>query len=201
MVNLIFADQQEMVREAVALQLSDNAELNLVAAIAELDELMRRCMGHKPDVVAVDEEMVDNGTISSLSEVGGQGAVVVIQRQMNPSKATLLLREGAMGVVSRDDGLEKLVEAIFSASQGRAYVPGELAVAIAKIEEETSELSEREWEIARLLCYGYSNREISAQLYLSTRTVESHRAHILKKTNCRARYELVAWAMEQKLFP
>src|SRR5256885_3260110 len=123
--------------------------------------------------------------------------------QSDPSFAREALRGGALGYVLKEAADAELVEAVRLAAQGRTYLHPELGAKLAAEPPEPSgppdDLTEREVEVLRLIALGHTNAEIAAQLYLSVRTVESHRAHIQRKLRLTTRAELVHYALEHKL--
>jgi two-component system response regulator NreC len=123
--------------------------------------------------------------------------------QNDPAFAREALRAGALGYVLKESANAELVEAVRSATEGRTYLQPQLGARLAA-EPATPEaggddLSERETEVLRLIALGHTNTEIAEQLYLSVRTVESHRAHIQQKLRLSTRAELVRHALEQGL--
>ena len=97
----------------------------------------------------------------------------------------------------------ELVTAVRATAQGETYLNPQLGAQVAAAPPETTgppdDLTEREVEILRMIALGHTNSEIAAKLYLSVRTVESHRAHIQQKTNRSARSELVRYALDNGL--
>jgi two-component system response regulator NreC len=123
--------------------------------------------------------------------------------QNDPAFAREALRGGAVGYVLKEAADSELVEAVRLAAQGRTYLHPELGAKLAaeppKPEGPPDDLTEREVEVLRLIALGHTNNEIAGQLYLSVRTVESHRAHIQQKLRLSTRAELVRYALDHKL--
>jgi DNA-binding NarL/FixJ family response regulator len=96
----------------------------------------------------------------------------------------------------------ELIEAIRAVARGDRYIPPAIAIRVADARAEAartserSQLSRRELDVLRLLGLGYSNKEIASALFITVRTVESHRAHLMQKTGARSRAEVVRVAME-----
>jgi len=129
--------------------------------------------------------------------------IVVLTMQNDPELAREALRSGATGFVLKESAKEELIQAVRLAADGRTYLTPELG---AKLATETAapaaspaDLSAREIEVLSLIALGHTNGEIASQLFLSVRTVESHRAHIQQKTQKTSRAELVAYARENGL--
>jgi two-component system response regulator NreC len=130
--------------------------------------------------------------------------IVMLTMQSDPELAREALRAGAIGFVLKEAAREELIQAVRLAADGRTYLNPELGamLATAPVEEQQpapDNLSPRELEVLRLLAAGHTNSEIATQLFLSVRTVESHRAHIQQKTQNGSRAELVAYARDKGL--
>jgi two-component system, NarL family, response regulator NreC len=123
--------------------------------------------------------------------------------QEDPEFARRALRAGAAGYVLKEAADSELVEAIRRAAAGETYLTPSLGAALAAAPPAPAgppdDLSEREVEVLRLIALGHTNSEIAGQLYLSVRTVESHRAHIQQKLRLSTRAELVRYALDRGL--
>jgi two-component system response regulator NreC len=123
--------------------------------------------------------------------------------QDDPEFAREALRAGALGYVLKEAADSELVHAIRLAAEGRTYLNPELGARIAAEPAGRSGppdgLTEREVEVLKMIAGGHSNGEIATALYLSVRTIESHRAHIQQKTRRTTRAELVSYAREHHL--
>jgi two-component system response regulator NreC len=120
-----------------------------------------------------------------------------------PRFAREALRAGALGFVLKESADSELVAAVRAALQGLRYLNPQLGGLIAALPETPpgppDNLTDREVEVLKLVALGHTNAEVSEQLYLSVRTVESHRAHIQQKAGLGTRAELVAYAREHGL--
>jgi two-component system response regulator NreC len=129
--------------------------------------------------------------------------IVVLTMQENPAFARAALRAGALGYVLKDAADDELVHAVELAADGRTYLNPELGAKLASAPAESEgrpdNLSPRELEVLKLIALGHTNSEIASSLFLSVRTVESHRAHIQQKTSVTTRAELVAYARDHGL--
>ena len=123
--------------------------------------------------------------------------------QDDPAFARQALQSGALGFVLKEAADEELLEAIRLAAAGDTYLNPRLGARLAAAPAEPAgppdDLSEREVEVLRLIALGHTNSEIAEQLFLSTRTVETHRAHIQQKIRRTTRAELVRYALEHGL--
>ena len=123
--------------------------------------------------------------------------------QNDPAFARQALRAGAVGYVLKEAADEELVQAVRLAAEGRTYLNPELGARVAAAPAERTgrpdDLTEREVEVLGLIALGHTNSEIADRLYLSVRTVESHRAHIQQKLRRSSRAELVRYALAHGL--
>jgi two-component system response regulator NreC len=141
--------------------------------------------------------------IPRLRETAPDTAIVVLTMQDDPGFARQALQTGALGFVLKEAADEELLEAIRLAAAGENYLNPRLGARLAAQPATPSgppdDLSDREVEVLRLIALGHTNTEIAQQLFLSTRTVETHRAHIQQKLRRSSRAELVRYALEHGL--
>jgi two-component system response regulator NreC len=160
----------------------------------------------RPDVLVLDLNMPGDKSlpaIPELLEASPGTAIVVLTMQNDPAFAREALRAGALGYVLKESANAELVEAVRSATEGRTYLQPQLGARLAAEaptpEAGDDDLSQRETEVLKLIALGHTNTEIAERLYLSVRTVESHRAHIQQKLRLSTRAELVRHALEHGL--
>jgi two-component system response regulator NreC len=129
--------------------------------------------------------------------------VVVLTMQEDPVFAREALQAGAAGYVLKEAADTELVEAVRRVAAGETYLNPRLGAALATAglgpKEPPDDLTERETGVLRLVALGHTNAEIAGQLYLSIRTVESHRARIGQKLRLSTRAELVRYALDRGL--
>ena len=143
------------------------------------------------------------GGPSFWRETTPETAIVVLTMQDDPAFAREALQGGAQGFVLKEAADEELLEAVKLAARGDTYLNPRLGARLAAQPPAPAGppdgLSERELEVLRLIALGHTNVEIGEQLYLSTRTVETHRAHIQQKTRASTLAELVRYAIDHWL--
>jgi len=206
-ITLVLADDHAVVRAGLRLLLQAEPGMTVLSEAGDVDGAVRAVLGHKPDVLVLDLNMP--GASSSLeamprfAEVSPDTKIVVLTMQEDPQFAREALRSGALGYVLKEAADSELVEAIHRAAIGETYLNPRLGAALAAAPPENpgppGDLTEREAEVLRLIALGHTNAEIGEQLYLSIRTVESHRAHIQQKLGVSSRAELVHYALENGL--
>jgi len=206
-ITIVLADDHAVVRSGLRLLLERTGDLEVVSEAGTADDAVRTVLGHKPAVLVLDLNMP--GPLSSLdaiprvAEASPGTRVVVLTMQEDPEFARRALRAGAAGYVLKEAADAELVEAIRRAAAGETYLTPSLGAALAAAPPAPSgppdDLSEREVEVLRLIALGHTNAEIAGKLYLSVRTVESHRAHIQQKLRLSTRAELVRYALDRGL--
>jgi two-component system response regulator NreC len=204
-LRIVLADDHAVVRSGLKLLLAQ-AGMEVVAEAGDVETALRYVLGHKPDVLVLDLNMPGEPSLPAIPrflEVSPQTHVVVLTMQQEPEFAREALRGGATGYVLKEAADAELVQAIEAARDGRTYVNPSLGARLAAEPPQPAGppdgLSDREVEILRLIALGHTNAEIAKQLYLSVRTVETHRAHIQQKTRRTTRSELVRYALDHGL--
>lgn len=204
--SIVLADDHVIVRNALRVLLEAEDEFEVVAEAGAVDEAVRKVLAYKPRVIVLDLSMPGGSSLDAIPKMltSSPGtAIVVLTMEDEPRFAREALRVGALGFVLKEAAHTELVEAVRAARQGLRYLNPQLGGLIAAQPETLARppdnLTEREVEILRLVALGHTNAEISEQLYLSVRTVESHRAHIHQKVGRTTRSELVAYAREHGL--
>lgn len=193
-------------RSALRALLEAEDEFEVVAEAGEVEEAVRKVLAYKPKVIVLDLSMPGGSSLAAIPrmrQASEATAVVVLTMEDEPRFAREALRTGALGFVLKDAADAELVAAVRAAIQGIRYLNPQLGGLIAAAPETPpgppDNLTEREVEVLRLVALGHTNAEISEQLYLSVRTVESHRAHVHQKAGRGTRAELVAYAREHGL--
>lgn len=203
---VVLADDHAVVRSGLRLLLDAEPDFKVVAEAGDVASAMRYVRAHRPAVLVLDLNMPGGNSLTaipSLREASPDTQIVVLTMQDEPGFAREALRAGAKGYVLKEAADTELVEAVRLAAQGRTYLHPELGAQIAAEPPDPSgppdDLTEREVEVLRLIALGHTNSEIANQLYLSVRTVESHRAHIQQKIRRSTRAELVRYAIAHGL--
>lgn len=205
-ITIVLADDHEVVRSGLRMVLEAEEGFEVVAEAGDLAATRRYVLAHRPNVLVLDLNMPEGSSLPEIGTLGEQApdtAVVVLTMQQDPGFAREALRSGALGYVLKHSAGNELVDAVRAAAAGDTYLNpklgAQLAAAPAEPEGPPDGLSAREVDILRLIALGHTNSEIARQLFLSVRTVETHRAHIQQKTNRSSRAELVRYALDHGL--
>ena len=204
-LRLVLVDDHAVVRAGLRRVLEAQDGWTVEAEAADLPRALRAVLGHKPDVLVLDLNL---GTESSLGSIGDFLArspltrIVVLTMESDPAIAREALQAGASAYVLKESAEEELVRAVDAAASGHTFLTPQVGALIAAGEPGRSDhrvLSAREEEVLRLLALGHTNAEIADLLFLSRRTVETHRANIQRKLDLSTRAELTHHALEQGL--
>ncbi len=200
---IVIADDHAVVRSGLRMLLDAEPDFEVVADAGDLQRTTSYVRAYRPTVLVLDLNMPGGSTlpaIPDLREASPDTGIVVLTMQNDPAFAREALRAGALGYVLKEAADDELVQAVRMAAEGRTYLNPELGAKVAAAPPEPSgppdDLTEREVEVLRLIALGHTNNEIGQQLYLSVRTVESHRAHIQQKIRRSSRAELVRYALD-----
>ena len=205
-ITIVIADDHQVVRAGLRLLLEAEDGFAVVAEAGDVESTERRVAAYRPRVLILDLNMPGGSSlpaIPGLRKTAPTTQIVVLTMQNDPAFAREALRAGAIGYVLKEAADTELVQAVRLAADGRTYLNPELGARLAAEPPTPSgppdDLSARELEVLKLIALGHTNGEIAATLYLSVRTVESHRAHIQQKTRRTTRADLVAYAREHNL--
>jgi two-component system, NarL family, response regulator NreC len=205
-ITIVLADDHRVVRSGLRVLLESDgrfAVLDEAGDVAGTFVKVREC---RPQVLVLDLNMGGASSLDSIPRLRAElpgTQIVVLTMQENPAFAQAALRAGAVGYVLKDAADAELMNAVVAAAAGRTYLNPELGAKLAAQPAESDgrpdSLSPREVEVLRLIALGHTNTEIAASLFLSVRTVESHRAHIQQKVGLTTRAELVGYVRDRGL--
>ena len=205
-ITIVLADDHQVVRAGLRLLLERQHDLKVVSEAGDISLTERRVAAYHPQVLVLDVTMPEGSSIPAIPRIRAASPdtrIVVLTMTTDAELAREALRAGATGFVLKEAAEDELIGAVRFAARGRTYLSPELGARLAAQEPSRDgppdDLSGRELEVLKLIALGHTNGEIAVQLYLSIRTVESHRAHIQQKTGRSSRAELVAYAREHGL--
>jgi two-component system response regulator NreC len=195
-IRALLVDDHQIVRSGVRRVLEATGRFDVVGEAGGVREALEQARLLSPDVVVLDLALRDGSGLDAIADLREAGArVVILSMQDEPAYARRAFELGAQGYVVKDAADEELADAIDAVLADRIYVHPSLAARLV-MGEPGDDLTERERQILRLIALGYTNQEIAGQLFLSVRTIEAHRRHILDKLRLSTRAELVRYALE-----
>ena len=207
-VRVLIVDDHAVVRSGLRLLLNAESDLEVVGEAGSAREAVFEARTASPDVILLDVVMPDQSgleAIPTLLHEHPETKILVLSMQDDPRYVREAFAAGASGYVLKEAADAEVVAAIREVAGGGRYVHPVLGARLVDAETvearraEEDPLSDREREVLRLLALGHTNQEISTQLYISVRTAETHRAHIMQKLRLSSRAELVRYALDQGL--
>jgi two-component system response regulator NreC len=203
-VRIVLADDHAVVRAGLRLLLDSEPGFEVVAEAGDVDAARRYVRGHHPAVLVLDLNMPGGSSLEAIPVIREESPdtqIVVLTMQEEPAFARHALGSGALGYVLKEAADDELVQAVRRAAAGETYMNPRLGARLASEPPPgpPDDLSEREVDVLRLIALGHTNAEIAEQLFLSVRTVETHRAHIQQKLRLSSRAELVRYALDRGL--
>jgi two-component system, NarL family, response regulator NreC len=208
MIRVLIVDDHAVLRSGLHLLLDKESDIEVVGEAGNVREAVFEARAQKPDVVLMDVVMPGQSGIEGVPLVlkeAPDAKVLVLSMQDDPRYVHEAFAAGAAGYILKEAVDAEVVGAIHQVATGDKYVHPALgarlvaAEAEAKAREQADPLSDREREVMRLLALGHTNQEIAKMLYISVRTAETHRAHIMQKLRLSTRAELVRYAIDQGL--
>jgi two-component system, NarL family, response regulator NreC len=203
-IRIVIADDHAVVRRGLRMLLDGEPDFEVVAEAGDAVAARRYVHGHRPDVLVLDINMPGGSSLETVPAIrveSPETQIVVLTMQDEPAYARQAMRAGVLGYVLKDAADAELVEAVRRAAVGESYLNPRLGARVASepLPGPPDGLSDREVEVLRMIALGHTNAEIAGELYLSVRTVETHRSHIQQKLRLASRSELVRYALEHGL--
>ena len=208
-MRVLLAENHETVREGLKMIIDREPDMEIVGEAADGHEAIDRALHLEPNVIVMDISMPGlNGLKATrkLKAVRPEIQVVALTRHREGGYLQELLQAGASGYVLKQSSSEELIRAIRAVGSGKSYLDPAVTTAIvnnysggqANLDAgSVAKLSNREQEVLRLIASGYSNKEIAAQLEISVKTVEAHKANSMRKIGLRSRIDIVNYALLQ----
>ena len=205
---VLIVDDHAVVRSGLKLVLESEEGIEPVGEAGSARDAIFEARSTKPDVILLDVVMPDQSgieVIPTLLKENPEAKVLVLSMQDDPQYVREAFAAGASGYVLKEAADREVVAAVREVAAGGRYVHPELGARLVTAESEERRraeedpLSERESEVLRLLALGHTNQEIAKQLFISVRTAETHRSHIMQKLRLSSRAELVRYALERGL--
>jgi DNA-binding NarL/FixJ family response regulator len=204
MIRVLLVDDHQLLRSSLRVRLDIEEGITPVGEAGTAEDAVVRARSLQPDVVLLDLILPGRSgydVIPELRQVSPQAKVLMLSSQTQPSSIRQAIFAGASGYVPKRASDAELIQAIRAVAAGGRYVSPELGVRLVAADESPAldPISDRERDVLHLLALGYTNHEIGKKLYVSLRTVESHRAHIMRKLGLESRAQLVLFALSTGL--
>jgi two-component system response regulator NreC len=203
-IRVLVVDDHAVVRAGLRRILDAEPDIETVGEAPNGDRAVFEAMDHKPDVVLMDVVMPGKSGIEATRAVlqaVPETTVLILSMQDDPRYVREAFDAGASGYVMKEAADDEVVDAVRAVAAGQRYLHPTLGARLLAAESEERRraaddpLSDREREVLRLLALGHTNQEIATMLYVSVRTAETHRAHIMQKLGLTSRAELVRYAL------
>jgi DNA-binding NarL/FixJ family response regulator len=208
MIRVVVADDHTIVREGLKQLLGAAGDLEVVGEAQNGHEVMERVRGMEFDLLLLDMSMPGKSGIELIKQVRSEKAklrILVLSMHEEHQYAVRAIRAGAAGYLTKESASRQLVEAIRKVASGGAFISSEVAqqLALGAMPDAKGALhealSDREFQIFRMIGEGKSISDIAERLNLSVKTVSTHKANILQKMNMTTQAELIRYAITHRL--
>ncbi|MBW2106872.1 MAG: response regulator transcription factor [Deltaproteobacteria bacterium] len=206
-IKIILADDHRIFRKGLKSLLSERENIEVLAEADNGDEALEAASKYKPEIVLMDIAMPKMDGIEATRQIRQRlpdTEVVILSMHAKKAYIDQVLKAGAKGYVLKDSDEENLLSAINTVHTGGYYLDSPIADQVLsdyfrdkskrELKKQSDPLSEREREVLRLLAEGHSNQEVADTLYISRKTVENHRANIVRKTGAQGQVGLTKYA-------
>jgi len=206
-IKIILADDHRIFRKGLKSLLSEKENIEVLAEADNGDEALEAARKYKPEIVVMDIAMPKMDGIEATRQIRERfpdTEVVVLSMHAKKAYIDQVLKAGAKGYVLKDSDEENLLSAIETVHNGGYYLDSPIADQVLSdyfsdkskrdLKKQSDPLSERERQVLRLLAEGHSNQEVADTLYISRKTVENHRANIVRKTGIQGQVGLTKYA-------
>jgi two-component system, NarL family, response regulator NreC len=203
-IRILICDDHALLRSGLKRLLDAEGDIEVVGEAANAEAAIACAVAIRPDVVLLDIVMPGRSGVEATPDLlaaAPDANVLVLSMQDDLTYVRRAFAAGARGYLLKEAADAELVQAVREVAAGRLYVHPLLGARLAAAEIETASpreadpLSSREHDVLRLLALGHTNQEIAQMLFISVRTAETHRAHILRKLGLSTRAEIVRYAL------
>ena len=204
MIRVLITDDHKIVRDGLRRILAGQAELEVAGEAANGDEALALVKAHAYDLAVLDMSMPGLSGIDLIKRLKLERPkmrILVLSMHGEHQYAARALKAGASGYLNKDSAAEQLVVAIRKIAAGGVHIGEAAAASLVAAEQQAHRaLSDREFEVLRLLVEGKNPGEAAEQLHLSVKTVSTHKTRILEKLGLHSTADLIRYALENKLF-
>jgi DNA-binding NarL/FixJ family response regulator len=197
-IHIALVDDHPLTRKGIRDTLNENSSCRVIAETGVGNDAIALLDLHKPDVLVMDVEMPGLDGLTILARIKAEKREVkVVMLTMYDQEPIFrkAMKLGAAGYVLKESAIDDIVNAVLAVSRGKTYVSPSLGNLMMRRD---SELTEKESAILRLTAEGKTTPRMAAELFLSERTIESHRRNICKKLGLEGKNALLTYAMSNK---
>ncbi|MFA9376701.1 MAG: response regulator [Lachnotalea sp.] len=213
MIKVLIADDQELIRHSLQIILANQKDMEVTATAENGVQVIRAVRSNQPDVILMDIRMpeMDGVQCTKIIKENYPNIKIIILTTFDDDEYVFsALRDGASGYLLKGILMDELIEAIHKVNSGSAMINPDIATKVVQIFSQIAKsnlaiqvskegvdcIVNNEWKVIKKVCYGLSNKEISAELSLSEGTVRNYISSILNKLNLRDRTQLAIWAIQ-----
>jgi two-component system, NarL family, response regulator NreC len=209
-IKVLIVDDHRVVRDGLAKILEGCGDIHVVGDAADGLEAIRKFSELQPNVVLLDISMPKlNGVevCRRIKKTNPEAKIVILSMHEEEEYSMKLVRMGVSGYLLKDSAAQEVIEAVRTAFAGKAYFSPHISKTLAEsyrdsvhIKDDPYErLNNREREVLQLIAEGHTNKKIAELLFISPKTVDNHRTHLMRKLNIHSAADLVRWAIKRGL--
>ncbi|NTW33831.1 MAG: response regulator transcription factor [Bacteroidetes bacterium] len=211
-IKIILTDDHRIFRDGIKSLLSDNDFINIIGEASSGNELLEMLKTHKPDVVIVDISMQGLSGIEVTRQISflyPEIKIMILSMHTDEEFVLNSIKAGAKAYLPKDTSVEELLEAIKILNEGGEFYSKLVSdnflksyIKKVKVEQklmDNDDLTQREIEILKLAASGSSNKEIADKLFISIKTVDAHKNHIMQKLKLKNTAEMVLYAVKNNI--
>ena len=213
-IKILVVDDHAIVRDGIVSMIQSQQDLQIIGEADSGETAIELLEKLSPDVILMDIMMTGiNGieTTARIREHYQKPKIIILSMEVTQGLISDAIQAGAQAYIPKDSKKDELIEAIRNVNQGQQYFSPKISEVVFKgfydqtvsgkggDEEERIKITKREIEVLKLIASGMSNREIADSLFISIRTVDAHRNHIMQKLKLKTTAELVKYAIKHKI--
>ena len=202
MIRIMLVDDHKLILEAWKILFDSNEEIVVVKTASSAKDAIDFSLVYKPDVILMDINLGEESGIEICQEISNtlpKTKIIGLSFHDNVQIVKKIIDNGAKGYLTKNVSPDEVIEAIRTVYNGGNYICKDIQSKFIQNdlfggETQNADLTIRELEVLKLIAEGFSSKEVAEKMYVSTRTIETHRYNILKKTSCQNVAQLIAWA-------
>ncbi|MGC1244174.1 MAG: response regulator transcription factor [Chryseosolibacter sp.] len=216
-ISVVLVDDHTLVRDAIATVLEQHGDIQVVGSFSSGEEMIGKVRELGPDVILMDIILKGMSGIEAtrwVKERNSQIKVILLSQEIKKELLTAGIQSGIDGYLPKEAEKDLLIQAVRTVYGGKKYFNEALTSLVfedfynkeraanqSKRHLKLSDLTKREMEVLHLVAQGKSNKEVAGELFISTKTVDTHKTHILDKLGLKNTAELVRYAIRNELIP